>query len=608
MTAPPPTQLDRREPGAALRVVGRLVVVVVTLVMIAWTWRYCPDPVIDFGREIYIPWRMTQGAALYRDLNYFDGPLGPHVVAAALRVTGVSLDALKSINALVIVLVGLLVYAIVRDLSDPIAATAAGVTFAVVFACPQISGDPSFNWLTPYSHNLTYGVGLSLAMACCIGRAALRAGHLGWVAGAGVLLGLVALTKAEVLLAAIVGGVVGVSAIIWMTRLNRARASRMVMLFILAATVPVVAAIMLMSIAMPLSVSIAGVAGAWKFVGNRELLGMTYFRWLMGTDQPERNLFAMFAWAGWYGAVLLPAVLLARVTRGRSRRSLNVVAIVVPVVVLTALGYVSPRVAWAQAARPLPLLLCAIGASLLLRMLQPRGRDARIILPLTLAALSLALLAKSILRTNLAHYGFALAMPGMMLLAAALLSWVPRWAARDERVRWIPRAIVLAAWVVFVASIARLSGAQMSNRTRPVGRDRDRFLADDRGRVVNDALEFLSPHPGDTLVAIPDASLLNYLARMPGSVRYHNFLPPEVVMFGEDAMLSALRASPPDWVALVHADTRIYDAQYFGRDYARRVARWIDDNYEPAHLVGARPYTSDAFGILVMKRKPQASR
>src|SRR6187402_547172 len=124
MTAPAPTtQDDRDDSSRSPRLIGPLVVVALTLVMIAWTWRYCPDPVIDC-REIYIPWRMTDGAAaeaLYRDINYFDGPLGPHALALVLGVTGVSLDALKAFNAVVIVLVALLVYAVVRELSDRIA-------------------------------------------------------------------------------------------------------------------------------------------------------------------------------------------------------------------------------------------------------------------------------------------------------------------------------------------------------------------------------------------------------------------------------------------------------------------------------------------------------
>jgi len=33
-----------------------------------------------------------------------------------------------------------------------------------------------------------------------------------------------------------------------------------------------------------------------------------------------------------------------------------------------------------------------------------------------------------------------------------------------------------------------------------------------------------------------------------------NFMPVELLMFGEEATLAAFAAAPPDWVALVHKD------------------------------------------------------
>ena len=45
------SQPDRPRPDAVLRVAGPIVVLGAALVMLAWTWRYCPDPVIDFGRD-----------------------------------------------------------------------------------------------------------------------------------------------------------------------------------------------------------------------------------------------------------------------------------------------------------------------------------------------------------------------------------------------------------------------------------------------------------------------------------------------------------------------------------------------------------------------------
>ena len=50
------------------------------------TWRRWPDPLLDFGRDLYIPWMMNQGAALYRDIEHAYGPLTQHLNAALFRL------------------------------------------------------------------------------------------------------------------------------------------------------------------------------------------------------------------------------------------------------------------------------------------------------------------------------------------------------------------------------------------------------------------------------------------------------------------------------------------------------------------------------------------
>ena len=38
-------------------------------------WLRWPDLIIDYGREIYIPWRLSEGGVLYKDVFYYYGPL-----------------------------------------------------------------------------------------------------------------------------------------------------------------------------------------------------------------------------------------------------------------------------------------------------------------------------------------------------------------------------------------------------------------------------------------------------------------------------------------------------------------------------------------------------
>ncbi len=47
-------------------------------VLLAVSWRKWPDPLIDFGRELYLPWRISQGAVFGRDVESLYGPLSAY--------------------------------------------------------------------------------------------------------------------------------------------------------------------------------------------------------------------------------------------------------------------------------------------------------------------------------------------------------------------------------------------------------------------------------------------------------------------------------------------------------------------------------------------------
>src|SRR5690348_4495224 len=85
-----------------VRAIGPLLLFIVGIMLCVWTWDKGPDPVVDFGRECYVPWRLGAGDVLYRDINYFNGPLSPYFNAAIFRVFGVSIRTLKLTNVIII--------------------------------------------------------------------------------------------------------------------------------------------------------------------------------------------------------------------------------------------------------------------------------------------------------------------------------------------------------------------------------------------------------------------------------------------------------------------------------------------------------------------------
>lgn len=58
----------RRDYLFALLVLG-----CVFALLTAMTWRKWPDMLLDFGLQLYIPWKISTGAVLYRDLAYMTG-------------------------------------------------------------------------------------------------------------------------------------------------------------------------------------------------------------------------------------------------------------------------------------------------------------------------------------------------------------------------------------------------------------------------------------------------------------------------------------------------------------------------------------------------------
>ena len=82
--------------------------------------------------------------------------------------------------------------------------------------------------------------------------------------------------------------------------------------------------------------------------------------------------------------------------------------------------------------------------------------------------------------------------------------------------------------------------------------------------------------------------MLNYLLRRASPLRIVTLMPPEILIFGEDAVLQSLVSAPPDFVALVAKDTSEYGYPPFGSaaHYGQRTMQWIRSHYRSVAVVG----------------------
>lgn len=230
-----------RESFRPMTWLGQLSVAALFLVLLAWTWRTWPDPLVDTGAQLYTSWQLSAGRLLYRDIGWPFGPLSQYAAAAWFRLTGVSLLSLVWMNLLILAAIVVMICRLVLALAGRVAAAAAGLLFVGVFAFGQYVDVSNYNYLMPYTVDATHGVAISLAGLLLVWRHGRTRGRRS-AAGVGVCLGVLFLNKPEFLVALLAGASAGLGGGLWARRAPGGEWSRTAATVAGAAMVPVAAA------------------------------------------------------------------------------------------------------------------------------------------------------------------------------------------------------------------------------------------------------------------------------------------------------------------------------------------------------------------------------
>jgi hypothetical protein len=260
--------------------------------MIIWTWKVWANFMIDFGRELYIPWQLLSGKVLYLDISYRHGPLSPYFNALAFSLLGPSFRSLLIVNFALLATLCWLLYLLISHISDRRSALICLFVFLLLFA---FSAYDNCNYLTPYSHEMTHGMLLSVLILYVYQRW-LKSCRSICLIVCGSLIGLLFSTRPEMFFAVVVAVTVGIGLVVWKKQMPAQRALSSVFLMMSCMLFVCLSCFVLLCTQMPWQLALQGTLGGWWYVLNSEATGQYIYKVGAGTLHPFRNMLIVLLW------------------------------------------------------------------------------------------------------------------------------------------------------------------------------------------------------------------------------------------------------------------------------------------------------------------------
>jgi len=586
---------------------------------VAVSWRKWPDPLIDFSRELYVPWRLSQGALLYRDVTDIFGPLSQYLNAAVFALFGPGLIVLVAANLVVFAGILAAIYVLFRRAWGPGAALAAGAVFVAVFGFSQFISIGNYNYATPYCHEATHGLLVCLLLVAALSR---------WLEAptparsflAGGLFGLTAVLKPEIMLAGIV---VTLAAVGLQHGSRRAWSWRGAAAWAAGAVLPTAAFAAWFSTLVPAGTALRMAGAVWLNAGTtrRQINELVQVRFL-GFDQVAAHL------AQHLSATVVALILIAGVAglawladRAPHRWQRVLLGLGLAAAALWLACGVIHWIFIGRCLLGLTLVYIGFAANRFRRGtgFQPvdsreHGLEAHATSAtsrLLIAVLAAVLMSRMVLAGRIYHYGFYQAALAGILVPAVLLGELPERLGLRARGRSLFVGGILLLIIPGVIQLAQRSHHQFRLKTAAVGSGRDRFYTlsprlNPTGEMVQRTCQWLAQRPpGGTLVVLPEGEIINYLTRIPSSVTPYAFFGATTSDGREPLVVDELRRHPPDWIVIISRDLDDYGIQSYGERSGAGldILRWVADHYRQAESFGGNPFDSRQCGALILQRK-----
>ena len=583
--------------------------------MLYISWFKWANVQIDFGRELYTAWRLTEGDLPVRDVFRSFGPLSDYWNALMFSLFGVSLKTLLFVNLVIYaIIVGLMLF-LLKKAFGFFPAVIASILGVLIFGFSDYTGWGNYNYLTPYSHGATHGMLLLLLLMTWVVCRPPNGKYNGIPEG--VIFGLMCLTKIEFVFSGLI--------ILFLSFLrNTATNGLAVGLFFLAKTAVTTLLLLLgtWGIFCIYLTPKEAMEAAWAcfLIFQSSTISTPFQLETLGVDNIKGNIIRHFMAAG-AAACLFGGLALVL-------RPLKKYYFLAGSVIIVLAVFISNRMEWAQLGFVLIEILLVAGIYTMyenqtksLGAQAGHGRNLRPILaidsPIAWARLvlvvgALAMLARMPLNTRIYHYGFYQAMLAGVVCFAFLFGIAPRLAGKCYASRLVFFLALIGVATMGSWQLIKINNFRYGWKTISLDGSLDSLVVDDysiypAGMLMGVAAKYLKPivNKNDRLMVVPEGVMLNYWLRLKGATSMVSYSP-EIYVPQRDVIWSELLKNPPKYViGVTRMSIREYNIPHYGYNAGsgKDLVDWIGKNYVVMQQYGGEPFKANSYGLIIYIHK-----
>lgn len=565
------------------------------------SWFRWGNLIIDTSRELWLPSQLLKGETLYKDLLYPFGFFPPYFLAFLYKIFGINISTLVGCGIAVTVLISLFIYKIARFFLDAASSGLVVLTFLFVFAFSYYEPYCGiYNFILPYSFASTFFMFFTtVSLFFFFKYIILKKEKFIYLWAA--FLSLAFFCRPELSLPVWLAFVV-THILLWLKE-GRDKFLRLLLYLFL-----------------PLIISLAGYAlfflyfnafAAFKesFLGSLNIaVDLKLISRNSGLDNIYKSISLSFKSLFFHFLVIailavLNLFLIRRFTKKYQKLALGVGIIFLTIILSIKFKYLTSYFQY----RCIPLVLLIGLISSACNIVRSKEIKNNLLL-FSLFFVSLMSTLRISLNTIPVGYGFYLLTLGLISYYVFFIKLLPLFLKQLFKVDliFLKNILICIFGVLFLLYwYASFSNYSIRNKLIDTGKGSIFCLDDDVTRAFWQSVDYLKENTleSDRIVVLPEGVSINYFSDRDNPLRRFHFCSLDPAGVAEAGLISDFIKFNINYIVIVHRNTFEFGHAFFGVDYGRKLANWIYANYKPIKLFGAMPFTSDNFGILILKRK-----